>query len=290
MASASAKVRVVTSVPALAALTREVGGSLVHVDSLASPIQDPHFVDGRPSLIVKLNKADLLVHVGLGLEVGWLPALVVNARNARIQPGQPGNLDASTECGPLLGAGGADRRFGDVHPGGNPHYLYDPRYGVHVARAITRRLEAIDGANAAAYRAHLARFEAEMAKRLAAWNAMMAPYRGRTIVGFHESLVYLTTWLGLKSPAFIEPLPGIAPGPKHLAKLILRMKSTGAKVIFTERWYNAETTRVVAAKTGARVVRLPGDVGAPGVPTYAALIDAIVRSLRDALDATSGGA
>lgn len=288
---ASAKLGVVASVPALGALVREVGGQNVDVTTLAGPTQDPHFVDGRPSYVVKLNKADLLVYVGLALEIGWLPPLVDSSRNAKIQLGQIGNLDASTVAGKLLDRKGAEasRKEGDVHPEGNPHYLYSPLYAVRVADGIAARLAKIDPGHAADYKKNAAAFKHRLAKKVAGWEASMARYRGRSVVGFHESLVYLASWLGLERKGFVEPYPGISPNPKHLAKLIIKMRKEKVKLILSEPWYNAETTRVVAQKTGAKIVNLPGDVGAPGIKTYDDFIDHIVTSLRAACDQTADG-
>ncbi len=288
---ASAKVNVVASVPGLGAIAREVGGQYADVTTLAGPTQDPHFVDGRPSYVVKLNKADLLVYVGLALEIGWLPPLIENARNAQIQLGKLGNLDASSVAGKLLDRKGSavSRREGDVHPDGNPHYLYSPLYAVRVADGIAARLGKIDPNHADAYKKNATQFKHRMAGKVAGWEAAMARYRGRSVVGFHESLVYLANWLGLQRQGFIEPFPGISPNPKHLAQLILKMRKAKVKVILSEPWYNAETTRVVAEKTGAKIVSLPGDVGAPGIKSYDDFIDHIIKSLRAACDQTPDG-
>jgi len=278
-----AQIHVVATIPSLGALATEVGGEHVEVRSLAAPNQDPHFVDGRPSMALLLNRADLLIHVGLGRESGWLPPLLTNARNGRLQPGRSGNLDTSSICGALLGVRGRDRRFGDIHPAGNPHFLYDPRYGVRVAQAIADRLAAIDPAHARDYRAGYEGFARRMRARIAEWESLMAPFRGQAVVGYHESLVYLARWLGLRETGFIQPLPGIPPNPRHLARLILEMRSEGARVVLVEPWYEAETSRVVAERTGATVVRLPGDVGAPHVRSYPELIDRVVQSIHRAL-------
>jgi len=283
-ARASAEVNVVTTVPALADLVRQVGGSHVSVRSLAPSNQDPHYVDARPSFVLALHRADLLVYVGMGLEAGWLPSLLADARNADIQPGRPGHLDASTVCGPILGRpdGRVDRSRGDIHPGGNPHYLLDPHYGLRVADAIAQRLAMLDSEHAQAYRDAYAAFAGRLRRRIAAWERVMAPYRGRPIVGYHESLVYLTHWLGLKEAGFVEPLPGISPSPRHLARLILSMRRQHVGVLLSEPWYDMETARTVAAKSGAKLVRLPGGVGSPGIGDYEAYIDAVVRGLAEA--------
>lgn len=281
----SAQVKVVATTPSLAALAREVGGAHVRVTALARPNQDPHFVDGRPNFVVALHRADLLVHVGLGLEAGWLPPLLTNARNSDIQPGRSGNLEAATVIGSRLAVprGQIDRRMGDVHGGGNPHFLYDPRHGVRVAQAIAERLAQIDADHAPAYRQASARFAAAMNQRIQQWEQSMAPHRGQPFVGYHRSTVYLASWLGLEEAGFIEPVPGISPNPRHLARLILAMRQNGVRVVISEPWYNAQNARVVAERSGARFVRLPGGVGVSGVDSYAALIDRMVQDLRQGL-------
>ncbi len=288
-ARASAEVNVVTTVPVLADLVRQVGGSYVSVHSLAPANQDPHYVDARPSFVLALHRADLLVYVGLGLEVGWLPTLLADARNADIQPGRPGHLDASTVCGPILGKpdGRVDRSRGDLHPSGNPHYLLDPRYGLRVADAIAQRLAMLDPEHAQAYRSAYQAFAQRMRRRIAAWEHTMAPFRGQPIVGYHESLVYLAHWLGLKEAGFVEPLPGISPSPRHLAQLILSMRRQHVRVLLSEPWYDMETARTVAAKSGATLVRLPGGVGSPGIRDYEGYIDAVVRGLSKAFGASA---
>lgn len=281
---AAARLRVVTSTPSLAALALAVGGEDVAVKSLAPPTSDPHFVDGRPSYVVDLNGADLLIHVGLDLEVGWLPPLVANARNAKILPGASGNLDASTVAGPLLGVGrSTDRAQGDVHAGGDPHYLMDPRMGVNVALGIAQRLVTLDPEHADAYKHRAAAFKQAMTAHIANWQQRMAPHAGAPVVSFHDSTGYLVRWLKLQPAGHVEPLPGVAPTPGHLAQLILEMRRLKVRVVLSEAWYDAETTRVVAEKAGATVLRLPGDVGAPGIDSYPALIETLVAGLEHAL-------
>ncbi|HWV37516.1 MAG TPA: metal ABC transporter substrate-binding protein [Vulgatibacter sp.] len=279
---AAADVRVVASVPALGSIAREVVGDAGRVDVLAPAEQDPHFADGKPSMILALNRADALLFAGLGLETGWLPTLVTASRNPRIQPGSPGSIEA-TAMVPLLETGGrADRSLGDVHPGGNPHVWLDPRRARTIALGLAERLAALDTERAAAYRANASRFAAELDRRIEAWEKAMAPYAGRSVVPFHKSLVYLTDWLGLKEVATIEPLPGISPSPSHLAGLILRLRDTSPPpLVVSEPWHNLGTAATVAKKAGARFVRLPGDVGSvPGKDGYVAHLDELLARLR----------
>ncbi len=285
--SAAADVRVVASIPALGSIAKEVVGPKGTVTILAPPEQDPHFVDGKPSMILALNRADLLVSAGLGLEVGWLPPLLTGARNAKIQPGRPGYFEASAFAAPLLETHvAADRSLGDVHPGGNPHFWLDPRRAGRIAGGLADRLAATDPANAPAYHANAKRFQAELDGKIVEWEKAMAPFKGRGIVPFHKSLVYLEDWLGLQELSTIEPLPGIAPSPAHLASVIVRLRgSEPPPVVASEPWYSVRTAETVAEKAGLRFVRLPGDVGSiAGKGSYIAHMDELLARLRAGLE------
>lgn len=286
---ASAAVNVVATLPWLGDLVAAVGGEHVEVSVLASPEQNPHFVDAKPSFVVKLHRADLLVFNGLGLEIGWLPPLLTNARNQAIQPGQPGYLEAAAAISRVLGqaVGTVDRTRGDVHPDGNPHFHYDPRRALEVAAAIADRLARIDPKHADAYNDNLARLRAHYGKRITAWSDAMAPYAGREIVAFHNSVEYLADWLQLQIAGFIEPLPGIPPSGKHLAQLILRMRERGTPVVLSEPWYENEIARTVADKSGALFVPLPGDIGAQAIDNYETYIDTIIQRLAAAFAAAT---
>lgn len=264
--SARAEVRVAASIPALGALAREVVGTQGSVVVLAPPNQDPHFVDGKPTLVLALNRARLLVHAGGGLEAGWLPTLLVGARNGDIQPGKPGNLDASALAGPLLEVPEKlDRSLGDVHPGGNPHVWLDPRRARRIALGIAERLASLDPEHAETYRANARRFAERLDRKIAEWEERMRPHRGKGFVPYHKSLTYLADWLGLREVATVEPLPGIAPSPSHLASLILEIRKREPKpIVVAERWHNQRTAKTVAEKAGASLVVLPGDVGSTG--------------------------
>ena len=283
-AAAMAKVKVVASLPDLAAIAREVGGTDVEVTSLALPTQDPHFVDARPSLALPLNRADLLVFNGLELEVGWLPNLVGNARNARIQSGGAGYLDAST----VIAVKEApkeriDRSMGDIHPGGNPHYMLDPLNGARVGGAIARRLAALDPEHATGYtlreqafRASAGLLAAEEARRFAA-----LPAARRQVVTYHKSLVYLLDWLHVSEVDTLEPKPGIPPSPVHMAEVLGRMRSAGAHVIVQEDYYPATTGQQLAEKVPARLVVIPG--GTHAGQTYLAHVREVAEKLRAGL-------
>jgi len=279
--TAAATTEIVTTTPGLASLAREVGGEFVRVESLASFNEDPHYVDGRPSFILKLRRASLLVQNGLELEIGWLPPLLLNARNGDIQPGKPGNLDASRYAGPLLGipSGPVDRRMGDIHPGGNPHFIYNPDYGLRIASAIAERLSQIDAEHARNYQANLALFREKLAAFSAGALKRMSAYRGKAVVCYHDSLRYLTYWLGLTESGYIEPLPGVSPSPSHLAGLITAMRERNTALVITEPWHDLKTAEIVAAKAGVSVAVIPGDVGAAGTTTYIEFLEKLVQVL-----------
>jgi zinc/manganese transport system substrate-binding protein len=263
-ARARAAVLVVTTTPDLAAITRQVGGGSVDVKSLALPTQDPHFVDARPNLALMLNKADLLVIQGLDLEVGWLPVLQTGARNPKIQTGAEGYLDASSFVQVMEApSGSVTRAQGDVHPGGNPHYLEDPKNGALVAKGIAARLGKIDPANAAAYNQRaeeLAKEAAALSARLAA-KAQAIDASKRKVVVYHRSWIYLEAWLGLTEVGAVEPKPGIPPDPAHVAQLLMLMRAQGVRAILAEEYYPQTTTKLLAEKSGAQLVSLSGGAG-----------------------------
>ena len=279
--AAAAKVNVVTSIETFADLARKVGGDRVEVKSLSRGYMDPHFVEPKPSLVIDLNRADLLVHVGLELEIGWLPPLVLGARNSKIQLGQPGNLDASVGI-PILDVPQTkiDRSMGDIHPQGNPHYWVPPGNALIIAREIAERLKAIDPAGAAGYEARLAKFDAELARHRGEWEKRAAALRGTKVVTYHKSWSYVSSWLGLQEVGYVEPKPGIPAPPSHIAQLIGLMRRENVKLILMESFYPRNTVDLVADKAGARAVVLPSDVGAtPAIKDYFDLVDAVIQKL-----------
>jgi zinc/manganese transport system substrate-binding protein len=279
--AAAAKVRVVTSIETFADLARKVGGERVEVKALSHGYMDPHFVEPKPSLVIDLNRADLLVHVGLELEIGWLPPLVLGSRNEKIQLGQPGNLDASTGI-PVVDvpATKIDRSMGDIHPQGNPHYWIPPGNAVIVAREIAERLGAIDPPGIATYTANLNRFVAEVGRRRAEWEKRAAGLRGTKVVTYHKSWSYVSAWLGLQEVGYVEPKPGIPAPPSHIAALIGLMRREGVKVILMESFYPRNTVDLVAQKADARALVMPSDVGATqNITDYFSLLDAVMQKL-----------
>lgn len=283
---AAAALRVVTTCTDLAALAAAVGGEQVHARSLGGPGDDLHFLDARPSLLVPLHRADALVVIGLEMEVGWLPPLLTSARNARIQPGAPGHIDASTMARLLEVEGGrVDRARGDVHAGGNPHYLHDPRNAARVARGLAEHLGRLAPGHAAAFlaraEAFAARLEAAATDQAARFSAL--PAARRKAVSYHKSLTYLFDWLQLNDVIQFEPLPGIPPTPGHLKRVVDTMREQGAALIVQERYYPQRSARTVASLVGARLVAI--DAWAPNTDpdAYLAFVAARASSLYEAL-------
>ena len=282
---AAAQVRVVATTEDLASLAMEVGGDRVKVMAIARGYQDPHFVDAKPSFILELNRADLLIVVGRDLEIGWLPALITSARNARVQPGAPGYLDASAGVKILeIPTGQITRAMGDVHPQGNPHYWLDPANGRVMARSIRDRLSQLAPADRAYFEARYAAFDVRLAEAERRWETRMAPFKGRKIVTYHRSWPNLMDRFGLDVIGYVEPKPGIPPTPSHTLALIGEMKAQGVTVIVVEPYFEKRTPQSIASQVGGKVVELAPSVGGnKAAPDYIALFDFNVAELVAAL-------
>jgi zinc/manganese transport system substrate-binding protein len=280
-AAAQEKLQVVTTIETFADFARRVGGDEVEVQSLSHGYQDPHFVEAKPNLMVVLNRADLLLRVGLDLEIGWLPPLVLGSRNEKIQPGQQGDLELSTVIEPLdVPTTKVDRSQGDIHPMGNPHYWLPPVNAVRCAKGIRDRLEQLRPQRKAYFEAQFKQFVEELKAKAANWEAMAKSLSGLKIVTYHRSWSYVSKWLHLDEVGYIEDRPGIPPSPAHLARLIQTMRAQGVRVILVEDFYNRSIAESVASKTAAKVVSSPSDVGAtPAIKTYFDLVDAFLKGL-----------
>jgi zinc/manganese transport system substrate-binding protein len=232
-----------------------------------------------------LNRADLLLHVGLELEIGWLPPLVLGSRNAKIQPGEPGNLDCSRAMPVLdIPTTKIDRSMGDIHPLGNPHYWLPPGNAKIIAREIAQRLKQIDPDGAAEYDQNLASFNARADAKAKQWGVEAAKLKGVKIVTYHKSWSYVSQWLGMEEIGYVEPKPGIPPDPQHLARLIGSMKQDGVKLLLMEDFYNKNVASLVAEKAGAKLLDLPTDVGAtPQIKDWFTLVDTVVKALAAAV-------
>ncbi|MBA2742748.1 MAG: zinc ABC transporter substrate-binding protein [Chthoniobacterales bacterium] len=279
-----AKLNVVTTLPDLGALAREIGGDKVDVSTMAKPTEDPHFVDARPSFVVQLRSADVLIDGGAELELGWLPPLLQNARNARLEVGQPGRVQASQGVRLMNVPANISRAAGDVHALGNPHFAIDPIIAKTIAQHIAQSFSAVDAANAATYDVNYKKFEATINARLQQWGAAMLPLKGQHVVAYHDSWPYFAHRFGVEIDVFLEPKPGIPPSPAHLAEVIGQIKAQKIKAIIVEPFHDRKIAEKVASSSGAKVVEFaqyPG--GLPGTDTYVQLIDKLVANLSAAL-------
>lgn len=279
---AHAALKVVATTQDLAAIAAAVGGPRVTVQGLTSGEADPHFADAKPSMIRRVHDADLLLAVGADLEAGWLPAVLAAARNARVLPGAPGHLDLSARV-TLLNkpAGPVTRAMGDVHAQGNPHYWLDPGNGLKIAQAIAERLSKLDPAHAAGYWANRERFAQTLSIHLARWKQELAGLRGRPVIAYHSSFVYLAHAFGFRIVAEVEPKPGIAPNPSHLEALVRLIRAERIPLLIVEPFYERRSAAYLAEHTGIKVAYLPHSVGAqPAIRTYPDLFDTIVAAIR----------
>jgi zinc/manganese transport system substrate-binding protein len=284
--SADSKLQIMTATTDLAALAQEVGGDRVSVESIARGYQDPHFVEAKPSFLLKLRKADLLIVVGLELEIGWLPPLITQSSNPKIQVAAPGYLDASRFAKILeIPTGQVTRAEGDVHPLGNPHYWLDPENGLRIAKGIADKLSEMRPNDAAYFEQRYAAFEQRLKQADQQWLAQMKPYAGRKIVTYHRSWPNFAEHFGLNVIGYVEPRPGIPPSPQHTVELIAQMKREGVRVIVVEPYFDLKTPNSVARETGGQVVVLMPSVGGEKeITDYFKLFDYDIAKLKQAFD------
>lgn len=281
---AQAKLNVVATLPDFGSVAGEIGGDQVEVTVLAKPTEDPHFVDARPSFVVALRNADALIEGGAELEIGWLPPLLQNARNPKLDNGKPGRVIASQGIHLMNIPANVTRAAGDVHVLGNPHFMTDPIISKAVAQHIAQAFAALDPAHAAFYDDSYKKFEATINARLQTWGAALLPYKGQNVVAYHDSWPYFAHRFGIGIDTFLEPKPGIPPSPAHLSEVIEKMKAQHIKAIIIEPFQDHKVAEKVASATGAKVVefaQFPG--GLPNTATYPKLVDALVSHLEDAL-------
>ena len=284
-ARAQGKLNVVTTTEDLAAIAREVGGDRITVESIARGYQDPHFVEAKPSFILKLQKADLLVVVGRELEIGWLPPLIQQSRNAKVQVGAAGYLDASQQARILdIPTGQVTRAMGDVHPQGNPHYWLDPENGKAIAREITDKLSELRPND----RAYFSQRQTDFANRITQaeqrWLAALQPFKGAKVVTYHRSFPNFAERFALNVVGYVEPRPGIPPSPQHTLDLINDMKRQNVKLVLVEPYFDLKTPNAIGRETGAQVLVLPPSVGGvKEVADYLSLFDYDVNLLVSAL-------
>ena len=285
IAGAEDKLTVITTTEDLASIAREVGGDRITVESIARGYQDPHFVEAKPSFILKLQKADILVAVGHDLEIGWLPPLIQQSRNAKVQVGGSGYVDASLKARILeIPQGQITRAEGDVHPLGNPHYWLDPENGKLVAKEIADKLSQLRPGDRAFFEQRLTDFTARVAEAEKRWESMMAPYKGTKVVTYHRSFPNFAERFGLDVIGYVEPRPGIPPSPQHTLDLINDMKRQNVKLVLVEPYFDLKTPNSIGRATGAEVLVMPPSVGGvKEVTDYFKLFDYDINLLIGAL-------
>ena len=277
---ASAELEIFACEPEWAALAEEIGGDLVDAYSATTALQDPHYIQARPSLIAKVRNADLVICSGAQLEIGWLPALLQKANNRKVLPGNDGYMEASSFVVRLDATANLDRAKGDIHPQGNPHIQTDPHNIAAVARALSERLAKIDQVNSGIYAKNLKHFITRWEQALSGWEDLAEPLRGKRAITHHKSWVYLLRWLGIEEVEHLEAIPGLPPTATHLAKLTTEFSSGGADVIIRSPYQHAKPSEWLSERAGIPAIILPLTVGGTeGATDLFALFDDILERL-----------
>jgi zinc/manganese transport system substrate-binding protein len=258
---ARAALNVFATVPEWGALAQEIGGDKVKIYNATHGLQDPHRLEAKPSLIARARSAQLVLATGAELEIGWLPVVIRESGNARIQPGQPGYFEAARYATMLEIPTVLDRAHGDVHAGGNPHIQTDPRNLLKVGEALAARLAEIDPANAPAYRAGYQAFADKLRAAITRWEKEAAPLRGVPILVQHKAFPYLQNWLGLKEIGTLEPKPGVEASSAYLAEIVARQATQPAKMVIRPAYQYDAPSRWIAERTKIPAVALPFTVG-----------------------------
>lgn len=266
--------------PEWGALARELAGQETSIFTATTARQDPHHIEAKPSLIAKMRRADLLVCTGAGLEVGWLPMLLRQSANGKVQPGRPGHFIAADYVDKLEVRPNADRSEGDIHPEGNPHFHLDPRRILPIAEALAGRLAEIDPENANRYQERHQDFVKRWKEATVRWEAKAAPLRGVRAVSHHQDWVYLYDWLGMEEAARVEPKPGIPPSAGHLAALKARLEEKPARMVLRTPYQNERGSNWLAERVGVKPIVLPYTVGgAQGTDDLLKLMDVTIDRL-----------
>ncbi|TDI71702.1 MAG: zinc ABC transporter substrate-binding protein [Bacteroidetes bacterium] len=287
-AIAQDKLQVVTTLPDLAYLASEIGGDAVETFSIATGYQNPHFVDPKPSYILKLTRADMFITVGLDLEIGWVPALLTSARNAKIQPGGDGYLDASLDVPLLEVPSSVSREEGDIHVFGNPHYWLDPDRVQIMARNITNALTRLLPANKSRFEENLEQFSTRLDLKFIEWKERMAPYKGAHIIAYHNQWPYFEEAFGLDIADFLEPKPGIPPTPSQLALIIRHMQQDNLKVLIIAPYFKHDAANLVVSRVNGVVVPLASSVGAyEGIDTIFDLFEYDIELMINAFSSST---
>jgi zinc/manganese transport system substrate-binding protein len=277
---AHAALKVLATTADWAALLNELGGDHVSVYTATSAFQDVHRVDAKPSLVARARTASLVVATGAQLEIGWLPVLLQESGNGRIQPGSPGYFEAAAQVSLLEVPSSVDRALGDIHPQGNPHLHLDPHNIATVAKALSARLVALDGANAQFYNARAADFQTRWQQAIPRWEAQAAPLKGVPVVVIHRDQAYLCHWLGLKEAAAIEPKPGVPPSAGYLAQLVTKLTASPPRMILRNAYNDPKAVDWLSQRIHAPVVLLPYSVGGtPGAKDLFGLYDDTINRL-----------
>jgi zinc/manganese transport system substrate-binding protein len=258
---AVANLAVFATVPEWGALAQELGGDKVDVYTATNALQDPHHVEAKPSLIAKARKADLVVATGAELEIGWLPLVLQQAGNPKVQPGQPGYFEAASFVTTIELPARIDRAEGDVHPQGNPHIQTDPRNIARVAAALVQRMAELDPADAAAFRARYASFDAAWQASTARWEKQAAPLRGMPVLVQHKAFSYLLAWLGMKETGALEPKPGVEPTAASLSEILAQQQRVPAKMVIRAAYQSDRASQWIAERAHIPAVALPFTVG-----------------------------
>lgn len=283
--TAVAELRVFACEPEWAALAEEIGGPLVEAHSATTALQDPHYIQARPSLIAQVRRADIVICSGAQLEIGWLPALLQKANNPRVLPGAVGYMEASSFVLRLGATANVDRSQGDIHPMGNPHIQTDPRNIAAVATALADRMNSIDPVNSVTYDSNLKLFQEKWRAALERWEARATTLRGKRIITHHKSWVYLERWLGLEEVANLEAVPGLPPTASHLSRLTQQFADGGADVIIRSPYQDERPAEWLAERIGVAAVVLPLTVGGTdGATDLFALFDDILDRLLGAMN------
>lgn len=274
---ALAKVNVVATLPFIGSIAKEIGKDKLNVTTLVKPSQDPHYAEAKPSMILAARKADIIMYNGLDLEIGYLPRIIESSNNPRIQPGKIGNFDCSQFVSVIEKPTSVDRSMGDVHPLGNPHYLFSPKNILKVAEGISVVLSQLDAGNAGVYKSNLQSFRERLIAKEKQWGSR--PLRGKKFIAYHRLFEYLAREFGFQIIAYVEPKPGIPPSAGYLTELVELIKRSKPDAILATEANGKKESEALGQKTGTKVIILPHDVGNPGAQDWFSLMDTIINSL-----------
>jgi zinc/manganese transport system substrate-binding protein len=275
---ALAKMKVVATLQWIGSVAGDIGGDQVEITALVKPTQDPHMIEAKPSMVLAVRKADILLYNGLDLEIGYLPVLIESSRNPKVQPGQPGNFDCSRFVDVIEKPVSVDRSMGDVHPLGNPHYQYSATAIQRIAEGIARQFSRLDPANAALYNGNLATFQRKVMEKRKQWESV--PLKEKRFIAFHKYFEYLAAAYGFQITGYVEPKPGIPPSAGYLEHLIETIRRTEPDGILVTPYYGIREVRFLSEKTGIRSIVIPQDVGAtPGAGDWFSMMDQVITAL-----------